>query len=280
MLVATLACALGALRKGHADSPAVTVHHRGRAHEVNCTQDVPSTVDEYPIRSSQTVHSFLATLMRNKELVEIGTRNGDGMMCFAKHAARATAIEIDATYCAKLEARASGAPRRHDGSKLFDVMCADYNKGVPDAHFYTWWMPFQMTMPILTHLRRQQLAGKIRESARALIILGSPCDGYVERGKAEGVELCARMRDIASFEHLVPFDEWEERCSKDNYRLPKPNEPGGHGPISNRGKCWFLTPQHIHFRDVFLKMGQWKASDNYTVFEVPISNVIPSASPQ
>ena len=72
-----------------------------------CQVAVPHTIDEYPIRSPQTVHSAIAALVKNKDIVEIGTRNGDGMACFAQHARRSIAIEMAPDYCRKLEQRSA-----------------------------------------------------------------------------------------------------------------------------------------------------------------------------
>ena len=72
---------------------------------VDCAKRVPLPVDVVPIRSSQAVHSILASWFAGKIIVEIGTRNGDGMHCFAQVAHNATAIEIDKAYCRLLEKR-------------------------------------------------------------------------------------------------------------------------------------------------------------------------------
>ena len=65
---------------------------------ISCAALVPHPVDDYPVRSSQIVHSTIATILAGREIVEIGTRNGDGMMCFAQVAHAATAIEVDPKY--------------------------------------------------------------------------------------------------------------------------------------------------------------------------------------
>ena len=44
---------------------------------VDCTELVPHPVDVVPMRSAQAVHSALATRFLHKDIVEIGTRNGD-----------------------------------------------------------------------------------------------------------------------------------------------------------------------------------------------------------
>jgi hypothetical protein len=51
-------------------------------------------VDAVPIRSPQAVHSVLASeYFAGKHIVEIGTRNGDGISCFSKTAASSIAFE-------------------------------------------------------------------------------------------------------------------------------------------------------------------------------------------
>ena len=49
-----------------------------------CQRLVPSPMDTSPIRSPQAVHGLLATYFFAKHLVEVGTRTGDGMACFAQ----------------------------------------------------------------------------------------------------------------------------------------------------------------------------------------------------
>ena len=96
----------------------------------NCAALVPKPMDPSPIRSPQAVHSVLAARMRGREMVEIGTRNGDGIACFSFFARSAIAIEMDERYCVKLRRRAKGA---------FSVACGSYAHTTPDADVYTWW---------------------------------------------------------------------------------------------------------------------------------------------
>ena len=50
-----------------------------------------SPVDPSPIRSPQVVHSVMANeFFAGKSVVEIGTRNGDGIACFARVASTTT----------------------------------------------------------------------------------------------------------------------------------------------------------------------------------------------
>ena len=85
----------------------------------NCSAIVPEPFDISPIRSPQQVHSLLASYVRGKEIVELGTRNGDGIACFAQSAASAVAVEIAPKYCAKLTDRAAGLPP----GRSFKVLC-------------------------------------------------------------------------------------------------------------------------------------------------------------
>ena len=72
-----------------------------------CQELVRTPMDVTPIRSPQAVHTFLLRKMANKDIVEIGTRNGDGMARFAQVARSARAIEMDAQYCARLHTRSA-----------------------------------------------------------------------------------------------------------------------------------------------------------------------------
>ena len=102
------------------------------APRIDCARDVPSPIDQYPIRSPQSVHTALSEIVRGKEIVEIGTRNGDGMACFARYAQRAVAIELDPKYCQLLR-------HRMRASVNFNVTCASYESrdAIVDAAYFT-----------------------------------------------------------------------------------------------------------------------------------------------
>ena len=93
---------------------------------VDCEEAVPRLTDWPPIRSPQRVHSIIASRVIGKRIVEIGTRNGDGMACFAQYASSATAIEIAVEYCRALESRAKSEGWGGGGVGGFKVQCADY----------------------------------------------------------------------------------------------------------------------------------------------------------
>ena len=109
---------------------------------VNCEVLVPDPIDMVPIRSPQSVHTRLANRFRNRTVVEIGTRNGDGMQCFAQVAKRVVAIEKDPQYCSKLSARRKKL--REHGLGDYDILCDKY-EDVPVATFSSadyihWWL--------------------------------------------------------------------------------------------------------------------------------------------
>ena len=102
--------------------------------QVSCKAAVPDPIDVSPIRSPQQVHTQLLPHFRNKDVVEIGTRTGDGAACFARVARSLTAVEADIKYCLPLE-------RRVQALRLpnFTVACRPYQDGLPDGDVYTWW---------------------------------------------------------------------------------------------------------------------------------------------
>lgn len=120
------------------------------APHIDCTEAIDRPVDTSPYRSPQAVHSIIARRSAGLSVVEIGTRNGDGMSCFAVGAHQATAVEISPHYCRRLEARA----QRLWASGLnhtFSVVCSDYRAARLDADIFTWWQqhPHLVNLPVL-----------------------------------------------------------------------------------------------------------------------------------
>ena len=137
----------------------------------DCRALVPAPVDTAPIRSPQQLHTALLPRLTDKSVVEIGTRNGDGMACFSQVARTAVAIELDKHYCTKLVARAAKLSRTV--RKSFNVSCQDYRSGpIPDGDLYTWWQqpPNLKNNHVLRVLRQRQLEGQIRSSAEVAIV--------------------------------------------------------------------------------------------------------------
>ena len=101
-----------------------------------CESLVPKTLDVVPSRSPQAVHTLQLPFLIDKDIIEIGTRGGDGMQCFARVAKTATAIELRPHYCELLRLRAQALPRP------FSVECQDYRKTERplDADVFLFWM--------------------------------------------------------------------------------------------------------------------------------------------
>ena len=216
---------------------------------ISCSDLVPHPVDDYPVRSSQIVHSTIATILAGREIVEIGTRNGDGMMCFAQVAHAATAIEVDPKYCELLRRRAASAGSS-DGTGLFNVTCKRYQDVTVDADYYTWWnqRPHLLNLAVLLQLAHDVSKGKIRSSARALVLSNSPkCSGTETRS-----ESCRLLIPLAARVHVVPFDEEGPSCTNLT-RRPRPNT-----------KCFYIGPRSAR-----------KISPNgtWTVLEIPLASI-------
>ena len=139
----------------------------------SCETFVPKPSDSSPIRSPQAVHTAMLAFLVGKEVVEIGTRKGDGMRCFARVASRAFAVEMDKSYCAFLGDQSLKLSREHRGAS-FKVLCGDYRlvQGL-DGDVITWWQqdPFLRNFAILNSLRSMLDAGRIRRTAKAIFLL-------------------------------------------------------------------------------------------------------------
>ena len=137
----------------------------------SCTELVPSPVDVTPIRSPQAVHSAILHHVAGKSLVEIGTRNGDGMSCFAQVTRSATAVELSRPYCERPQKRSEALLQAKGAS--FAVACEDYRvaKGL-DADIFTWWQepPHLHNFAVLDSLHRLVGSGQVRASAMAILI--------------------------------------------------------------------------------------------------------------
>ena len=107
---------------------------------VDCAHLVPDIVDAAPVRSPQALHSIIASRVANKSLVEIGTRNGDGVACFSQLASSAIAVEASQIYCDKLRRRAASLASRVPPARGFSVVCSRYQTARQlDADVFTWW---------------------------------------------------------------------------------------------------------------------------------------------
>ena len=167
---------------------------------VNCSVLI-EPVDASPIRSPQSTHSVIARRVAGLSVVEVGTRNGDGMACFSRTATRAVAVEMSPSYCVKLRHRAvslQGVPR----TPAFEVLCNRYEQaGLPDADVYTWWQqwPHLTNHRLLSHLARRQEQGLIRASAVAVFLVDTGW-GYDRRS-------WRALSGLAAWSETVRFDE-------------------------------------------------------------------------
>ncbi|KAL1515780.1 hypothetical protein AB1Y20_002396 [Prymnesium parvum] len=178
----------------------------------NCSQLVPHPVDTAPFRSPQAVHSALASRFAGQDIVELGTRRGDGMACFAAVARRAVAVEMDPKYCRWLQARQDrlAAPR-------FGVSCRDYRKAEADVDgdIITWWQqpPHLIDGAVLRSLRRLQHQGTIRASAQAVVLFDTKFQADLK-----SFAYLNRSRGWIQWSEQVPFDERQLCCAKHKWR--------------------------------------------------------------
>ena len=181
--------------------------NRAHTHSPDCHTLVPEPIDVAPIRSPQEVHSVIGSLLKGKRLVELGTRNGDGVMCFARIAASTAAVEYDDDYCTKLQLRA-------DLEKVpVEVQCKDYKKAQLDADFITWWQQAPMTNEgILSVLKEQQCLGNIRLTAEAIVIFDHSWLGDIQD--------LDKLQPLFSWEKQVEFDE-RERCHSTQLQIER-----------------------------------------------------------
>lgn len=162
-------------------------------------------VDPSPIRSPQLVHSVLARNLAGKAVVEIGTRNGDGIKCWSRVTKSATAVEMDPAYCKKLR-----------GAANFSVHCARYQAVLDKpstADVYTWWQqaPHLTNSEALRHLRAAQRQGKIRATAEAVMLF--------DHSWPEDTRSWSKLQPHVAWHTSVAYDE------RDTCRALTPDAP-------------------------------------------------------
>ena len=139
--------------------------HIGPRAAIDCEATI-QPMDISPIRSPLAVHTMLARRFAGRDVVEIGTRMGDAIACFALVARSAVAVELMPKYCKALANRTSRANIR-TGS--FRIACGDYRNASLDADYITWWQqaPGLVNQALLSHLHQELLAGRMRAKTRA-----------------------------------------------------------------------------------------------------------------
>ena len=181
----------------------------------------------------QVVHSVISRYVAGRSLVEIGTRNGDGMVCFARAARSAMAIEMDPVYCKLLEKRAKASGVGHP---TFTIMCDNYQKQALDADVFTWWqqLPDLRNEEVLQHLRGQQVAGSIRADAEAILLF--------EVGFPDDMRSYHVLSNLTRWSKTVKFDEMALCTTK------------------LRRQKWFHQRAHGSFRIIGVRIAdvQWR----------------------
>ena len=146
-----------------------------QAASLDCKVAVNQPVDPAPIRSPQEIHTILAQRFADKDIAEIGTRNGDGINCFARVAKSAVAIEMDPEYCKKLKARSQEL--KSGGLRSYSIHCGMYQENTPDADIYTWWQqaPHLVDAEMLDEVRAQRLLLRFYQFMPVGPACGQPC---------------------------------------------------------------------------------------------------------
>ena len=171
--------------------------------QFNCSQIVKPTRDFSPKRSPQAVHTFLAWYFQGKNVVEGGTRVGDGLACWARATNSTTGMEIDRRYCNAVRLRAQTAGY----SAKLTMLCRSFFDNTPDADIYTYWAqpPAMTNTKSLKHLALEHQSGRIRGNAEAVVLF--------EKGDQGDDREFAEWSKFASWSVLVPFDEKTECLS-------------------------------------------------------------------
>ena len=172
---------------------------------IDCSLLVPEPPqDPVPVRSPVKVHSALARHFAGKDLVEIGTRNGDGMECFSRVTRSAVAIEMEAEYCASLAKRRARLRAAAEGT--FEIVCKPYqeaHESLLNAEMISWWLGGdRLNIPVLLALEEMNRQSKLRPGATAVIAF--------DLRSGMDVESWQRLRPMANWSEIVPFDECEQ----------------------------------------------------------------------
>ena len=145
---------LSTMQPENADYQSYTCVQLSRSHHEHIARRKPgictaaiTPADVSPVRSPQAVHDAIAAALARsrKNVLEIGSRNGDGVSCFAQAAKAAAVIEGASSYCRSLEKRA--ATLRHREKKDFAIECGFFPAACSaqpllcsHADAFTWWM--------------------------------------------------------------------------------------------------------------------------------------------
>ena len=167
-------------------------------------EEVVKPMDVSPERSPQAAHTALLEHMSGKDVAEIGTRRGDGMLCFALAARSALAIEVRPNYCSMLEERAANWTAQHEGQKSYSVLCQAFQEAPSiNASLYTWWQgpPHLNNIPAICSLNKMQRLGRVPAHAEAM-----PLFDLKERADVRDLNHL-KAKNIFSWTQSVAYDE-------------------------------------------------------------------------
>ena len=209
--------------------------HIGPRAAIDCEATI-QPMDISPIRSPLAVHTVLARRFAGKDVVEIGTRMGDAIACFAMVARTAVAVEVLPKYCKALANRTSRA-NTHAGS--FGIACGDYRNASLDADYITWWQqaPGLVNEATLSHLHQELMAGRIRRGASALVLF-DPSESE-DASSFEQIRSANRNSRAVEWVELVEYDE--RALCEERHRLKPPSKKNAKWQSCDRAQGAFAV---------------------------------------
>ena len=195
---------------------------RRRAHNVDLLA-ARASLDISPARSPQALHTAILPHVFGRDILEIGTRNGDGIACFAQVARSAVAAEINKRYCTVLERRAKKLT--DEGNHSFSVVCDDYCSAARlDADLISWWQ--EPAHGFNNHLNLRDLAvllaqGWLRANATAVLVFsGMPVVedrddlAALRRLGWLSLSLSVRVDEVAACHRRLGWGGWSKLCAR------------------------------------------------------------------
>ena len=209
-------------------------------------------MDISPIRSPLAVHTVLARRFAGRDVVEIGTRMGDAIACFALVARSAVAVELMPKYCKALANRTSRANIR-TGS--FRIACGDYRNASLDADYITWWQqaPGLVNQALLSHLHHELLAGRIRKGASAMVLF-DPSESE-DVSSFEQIRSANRNSNAVEWVELVEYDE--RALCEERHRVKPPSKKNAKWETCDRAQGAFAVAS-IRLAQYARELRQWR----------------------
>lgn len=176
---------------------------------MNCSVLVPHTVDWSPQRSPQAVHTALLRHIQGRDVVEIGARHGDDLLCYIEVARTLRVFELDNSYCTAITNRLSDPA--YEADCLFNLDCSDYYRSNAfDFDVITWWAhaPHLKDSGVLAHLHTHR--DKLRPGATAITLHDTKW--HLD------VRSLQTLRSHAMWHETVQYDERYDCCVKTKRR--------------------------------------------------------------